>query len=130
MLESVRKGFWKTDAKTIADIARTHAELMQKFDLPPMDNVKLQEMIKQSLNDPALRKSFEEQIQKSLELKNAHADQMQQIEKEVSGMKLKKQQQESQNGDTSSALKIIGAIIFAAISAMFLGNIRKKNKSK
>lgn len=129
MLESVRKGFWKADPKTIADIAKTHAELMRKFDLPPLDNAKLQEMIKQHLNDPKLRKSFEEQIKKSLELKKSHADKMRQIEQEVSGMKLKKQQKESQEGDTSSALKIIGVIIFSAILAMLIGNIRKRRLS-
>ena len=42
---------------------------MRKFDLPPVDNAKLQEMIKKSLKDPTLRKSLEQQIKKSLELK-------------------------------------------------------------
>ena len=130
MLEAVRKGFWKPEAQTIADLARTHAELMQKFDLPPIDNAKLQEMIKQHLQDPQLRKSFEEQIRKSLDLKKAHQAQMDQIEQEVSGMRLKKQQQETPEGDTASALKIIGAIIFAAILAMFIGNIHKKKQNK
>ena len=59
MLESVRKGFWKADQKTIEDIAGNHVELMRKFDLPPVDNAKLQEMIKNALKDPELRRSFE-----------------------------------------------------------------------
>ena len=130
MLEAVRKGFWKADAKTVADLARTHVELMQQFDLPPVDNAKLQEMIKQHLQDPQLRKSFEEQIQKSLDLKKAHQAKMDQIEQEVSGMRLKKQQQETPEGDTVSALKVIGAIIIAAILALLTGNIRKKRTVK
>ncbi len=42
---------------------------MQKFDLPPVNNAKLQEMIKNALKDPELRRSFEPQIKKSLDLK-------------------------------------------------------------
>ena len=128
MLESVRKGFWKADQKTIDDLARNHAELMQKFDLPPMENKKLQEMIKQNLKDPALRKSFEQQIRKSLELKKAHQQKMQQIEEEVAGMKLKKQEQEQPEGDTASALKIIGLLISGTILAMLIGNWKKKRR--
>ena len=98
------------------------------IDLPPMDNAKLQEMIKQHLQDPKLRKSFEEQIQKSLDLKKAHQAKMDQIEQEVSGMRLKKQQQETPEGDTASALKILAAIILAAVMAMLIGNLIKKKQ--
>ena len=126
MLEAVRKGFWKADARTVEDIARNHVELMKKFDLPPVNNGKLQEMIKKSLKDPQLRQSFEEQIKKSLELKKAHQTKMKQLDEEVSGMKLKKQQQETPAGDTASALKIIGIIIAAAAAAMLTGNFRKR----
>jgi cobaltochelatase CobN len=128
MLESVRKGFWKADQKTIEDIARNHVELMRKFDLPPVDNAKLQEMIKKSLKDPTLRKSFEQQIKKSLELKKTHAEKMQQMEEEISGMKLKEQKQENPEGDTAAALKILGIIIAGAILAMIIGNIRRKKE--
>ena len=128
MLESVRKGFWKANQKTVEDIARNHAELMRKFDLPPVDNAKLQEMIKKALKDPALRQSFEKQIQKSLELKRAHAEKMEQMEKEISGMKLKEQKQTAPEGDTASALKILGMIIALAIIAMLAGNLRRKKQ--
>ena len=128
MLESVRKGFWKANQKTIEDIAGNHVELMRKFDLPPVDNAKLQEMIKNALKDPELRRSFEQQIKKSLDLKKAHATKMQQIEEEISGMKLKEQKQENPEGDTATALKILGIIIAGAILAMIIGNIRRKKK--
>ena len=128
MLESVRKGFWKADQKTIEDIARNHVELMRKFDLPPVDNAKLQEMIKNALKDPELRRSFEQQIKKSLDLQKAHAAKMQQMEEEISGMKLKEQKPENPEGDTASALKILGIIIAGAILAMIIGNIRRKKK--
>ena len=102
---------------------------MQKFDLPPVDNAKLQEMIKKSLKDPTLRKSFEQQIKKSLELKKTHAEKMQQMEEEISGMKLKEQKQEKPEGDAASALMILGIIIAGAILAMIVGNIRRKRKA-
>ena len=85
-------------------------------------------MIKQNLKDPALRKSFEQQIRKSLELKKAHQQKMQQIEEEVAGMKLKKQEQEQPEGDTASALKIIGLLISGTILAMLIGNWKKKRR--
>lgn len=103
---------------------------MKKFDLPPIDNAKLQQMIQQNLKDPALRKSFEQQIKKSLDLKKSHAEKMQQIEKEISGIKLKEQKEEMLKGDTASALKTIGLIIAIALLAMFVGNVRKKKQKR
>ena len=52
----------------------------------------------------------------------------QQIEEEISGMKLKEQKQENPEGDTAAALKILGIIIAGAILAMIIGNIRRKKK--
>ena len=101
---------------------------MRNFDLPLVDNAKLQEMIKKSLKDSTSRKSFEQQIKKSLELKKTHAEKMQQMEEEISGMKLKEQKQEKPEGDTAAALKILGIIIAGAILAMIIGNIRRKKK--
>ena len=62
-------------------------------------------------------------------LKKAHATKMQQIEEEISGMKLKEQKQEKPEGDTAAALKILGIIIAGAILAMIFGNIRRKRKA-
>ena len=101
---------------------------MQKFDLPPVNNAKLQEMIKNALKDPELRRSFKQQIKKSLDLKKAHAAKIQQMEEEIFGMKLKEQKQEKPEGDTATALKILGIIIAGAILSMIIGNIRRKKK--
>ncbi len=131
MLESIRKGFWEADQQTIEDIAVNHAELMEKFDLPPIDNTKLQEMIKNNLQDAELRKSFEKQTKKSLDLKEAHRKKMQQIKEEVSGMKLVQQQDITEEGNAASALKLIGVIIAGAVIAIFSGNmIRKRQNMK
>lgn len=51
---------------------------------------------------------------------------MKQLDEEVSGMKLKKQQQETPAGDTASVLKITGIIVAAAAAAMLTGNFRKR----
>lgn len=126
MLESIRKGFWQADPATIAQLAENHAKLMQKFDLPPVDNAKLQEMIRENLQNPELRESFEKQIAKALALKKEHASRMASSGEEVSGMKLQEEQMETASGDTASALKIIGIIIAVAVAAMFIGNWRKK----
>ena len=126
MLEAVRKDFWKADPKTVEDIARNHVTLMKKFDLPPVDNAKLQEMIKKNLKDPVLRKDFEAQIKKALDLKQMQKQRMKQIDEEISGMKLKKQQAEEARGDTVAALKILGGLIVLALAAVCLGNFKKK----
>ncbi|MBE6355870.1 MAG: cobaltochelatase subunit CobN [Lentisphaerae bacterium] len=128
MLESVRKGFWKADPETVEDIARNHAELMRKFDLPPVDNAKLQEMIKKSLKDPELRKSFEQQIAKSLELKKTAAASPEQ--KDVSGVKLAETLPQTPQGESAPALKIIAVIIIAVVAAVIAGNIRLRGRKK
>ena len=69
------------------------------------------------------------QIKKSLELKKTHAEKMQQMEEELSGMKLKEQKQEKPEGDAASALMILCIIIAGAILAMIVGNIRRKRKA-
>ena len=58
-----------------------------------------------------------------------YAEKMQQMEEEISGMKLKEQKQENSEGDTAAALKILGIIIAGAILAMIVGNIRRKRKA-
>lgn len=129
MLEAVRKEFYQADPETICDIARTHVELMKNFDLPPMDNVKLQEMIKQYLDDPQLRQSFENQIQKSLDLQKLKAQKIKQAAENVSGMKLKAQNpDESPIGDVVPALKILAAIIAIGLTAIILGNVLKRKR--
>jgi len=129
MLEAVRKEFWKADAETVKQLAETHAELMKKFDLPPTRNEKLREMIRKNLQDPKLRKAYEQQIAKMLERQRKEAEARKKAD-EVSGRKLKEQtveQPTADSGKKSSALVIIGIIVLMALLAVFLGNRRKKN---
>jgi cobaltochelatase CobN len=129
MLEAVRKEFWKADADTVKQLAKTHAELMKKFDLPPTRNEKLREMIRKNLQDPELRKAYEQQIAKMLEQQRKVAAARKKAD-EVSGRKLKAQTMEqplSDRNNKRSALMVIAGLVVLALLAIFLGNRRKKN---
>ena len=127
--------FWNNKAQTVntgSDGTFNLNDYKFRYDwrLSPVDNAKLQEMIKNALKDPDLRRSFEQQIKKSLDLKKAHTAKIQQMEEEISGMKLKEKKPENPEGDTASALKILGIIIAGAILAMIIGNIRRKKRGQ
>ena len=127
MLETVRKGYWKADAETIQQIAKTHVELMKKFDLPPTRNEKLREMIKEQLKDPELRKEYEKQVAKTLERQRQLAEERKKAEK-VSGQKLKEEvieQPKQSDGARRSAVYMIFGIIAVALLAIYFGNRRK-----
>ncbi len=130
MLEAIRKDYWKADRQTIRRIAAMHAELMKKFDLPPMPNEKLQKMIGENLTDPELKKAFAQQVEKALNIRRAHAEKQQEIDKVLSGQKLREQVDDSpQRGDGKTALKIIVIIISIALVAVATGNIRHRKNS-
>ncbi len=128
MLEAVRKEFWKADADTVKQLAKTHAELMKKFNLPPTRNEKLREMIRKNLQDPELRKAYEQQIAKMLEQQRRVAAARKKAD-EVSGRKLKEQTivQPMSESKKRSALMIVAGIVILAILSIFLGNRRKRN---
>ena len=128
MLEAVRKDFWKADADTVKQIAKTHAELMKKFDLPPVRNEKLREMIRKNLQDPELRQAYEQQIKKMMEQQKKVAEARKKAD-EVSGRKLKEQTLEQPVNNLKRnrlALLMIAGIVLLALLAIFLGNLRKK----
>ena len=129
MLEAVRKDFWKADADTVKQLAKTHVELMKKFDLPPARNEKLREMIRKNLQDPELLKTYEQQIAKMQEQQRKVAAARKKAD-EVSGRKLKAQTLEptvTDRNKSRSALMIVAGIAVLAVLAIFLGNRRKKN---
>lgn len=130
MLEAVRKKFWNADEAAVRKIAETHAELMKKFDLPPVRNEKLRDMIREQLRDPELRKSYEQQIAKALDLQRRAAEGRKKAE-EVSGQKLKEERMEPPAPRTTNrrtAYLLIGGIILLALLAVLFGG-RKKEKS-
>ncbi len=130
MLETVRKGYWKADAQTIQDIANTHVELMKKFNLPPVRNEKLRDMIREQLKDPELRQEYEKQISKALEQQRQLAANNPKTDDEVSGQKLKEEVIEPRNPEASrrSSIIMIFGIIAVALLAVYFGN-RSKNKA-
>ena len=130
MLEAVRKKFWNADEAAVRKIAETHAELMKKFDLPPVRNEKLRDMIREQLRDPELRKSYEQQIAKALDLQRRAAEGRKKAE-EVTGQKLKEERMEPPAPRTTNrrtAYLLIGGIILLALLAVLFGG-RKKEKS-
>ena len=130
MLEAVRKNYWKADAETVEKIARTHVELMDKFDLPPVPNAKLQQMISDVLKDPELKEAFQRQVDKALRVRQEQAAKQKEIDETLSGQKLKEQTPEPlPEGDNRAAMKIIVIIIAVALLAVILGNIRRKRIS-
>ncbi|MBQ9503220.1 MAG: cobaltochelatase subunit CobN, partial [Lentisphaeria bacterium] len=126
MLEAVRKDFWKADENTVRQIARTHAELMKKFDLPPVRNEKLREMIEKNITDPELKAVYRSQVKKVVDFAKRRAEERKKAE-EVSGQKLKKQTVEiSPKGDHGTAVKVIIVIVACALAAVIIGNRERR----
>ena len=122
MLEAVRKDFWKADADTVRQIARTHAALMKKFDLPPVRNEKLRDMIEKNITDPELKAAYRSQVKKVIDFAERRAEERKKTE-EVSGQKLKKQTAApSPRGDNGTAVKVIIVIVACALAAVIIGN--------
>lgn len=130
MLEAVRKNYWKADPATVRQIAATHAELMKKFDLPPLPNEKLQEMIGENLTDPELKQAFMRQIEKALNVRREQAEKQQKIDEMLSGQKLREQVDDSTSaGDSRMAMKIIVVIILIGLGAVIAGNFRHRRRA-
>ena len=129
MLEAVRKDFWKADAATIRQLAEVHAELMRKFDLPPVRNEKLREMIRENLSDPELRRAYERQIEKMLEERKKVTEARRKAD-EVSGRKLKETviSRETPEGDRVKALKVIAVVIGIILLAVVAGNLLRRRR--
>ena len=130
LLEAVRKKFWNADAETVRRIAETHAELMKKFDLPPVRNEKLRDMIRQNLRNPALRQAFDQQVAREQERRQL-AEEPRRKSEQVTGRKLKEQTLEispvSRPVSRKTAGLLIGGIILLALLAVLAGRRRKES---
>ncbi|MBQ7209071.1 MAG: cobaltochelatase subunit CobN, partial [Lentisphaeria bacterium] len=122
MLEAVRKDFWKADHDAVRQIARTHAELMIKFDLPPVRNEKLREMIEKNLSDPELEAAYRRQVKKAADFAKRRAEERKKAE-EVSGQTLKKETADpAPKGDHGTAVKIIILIAGCVLAVLIIGS--------
>ena len=68
LMETARKGLWKTDAATLKQIAQLHAELVRKFGPGcsgfVCNNAKLREFIARNLADQPLKQEYSRQIER------------------------------------------------------------------
>ena len=127
MLEAVRKDFWKADNETVRQIAKTHVELMKKFDLPPVRNEKLRKMIEKNLTDPELKEVYRRQVKKVIAFAKRRAEERKKAE-EVSGQTLKKETADpAPKGDHGTAVKIIILIAGCVLAVLIIGS-RKRTK--
>lgn len=129
MLEAVRKEFWKADDATVKQLAAVHVELMRKFDLPPVRNEKLREMIRENLNDPELKRAYERQMRKLLEEQKRVAEARKKAD-EVSGRKLREEvvTREAPEGDRRRALAVIAAVIGIVLLAVAGGGKLRRRR--
>ncbi|MBE6365495.1 MAG: cobaltochelatase subunit CobN [Lentisphaerae bacterium] len=125
MLESIRKGFWRADEATIRQLARLHVELSMRHDLAPVDNPALQEMIRQHLSDPALQNHYAASIQRA-----AARDAESTADTQVQGQRLREDvvDENTPQGSHRGALIVIGVIIFCALLAVVIGNLRRRKR--
>ncbi len=130
MLETIRKGLWKADAKTQKQLAKLHVQMVKKYDAGcsnfVCNNKKLQAMVKDLISDDKqLQKSYQEKLTKVTTPKNGKNK-----AKEVKGMELKKQQPKKQKiseliRNNATALIMVGIVILLILTSMFIGSKRK-----
>ena len=130
MLETIRKGLWKADAKTQKQLAKLHVQMVKKYDAGcsnfVCNNKKLQAMVKDLISDDKqLQKSYQEKLTKVTTPKTGKNKRQ-----EVKGMELKKQQPKKQKiseliRNNATALIMIGIVILLILTSMFIGSKRK-----
>lgn len=95
LMETARKGLWKTDAATLKRIAQVHAELVKKFGPGcsgfVCNNAKLREFIARNVNDQPLKQEYSKKIDDVRSAARAVAGKDTKQET-VEGMSLKKQE--------------------------------------
>ena len=129
LLETARKGLWKTDAATLKQIAQVHAELVKKFGPGcsgfVCNNAKLKEFIARNIDNQPLKQEYSRKIEK---IRTAAAAENKQ--KTVEGMTLKKQEiikPETERKPVSRKTMIFLLLGIAAIGLIALRLGRRKD---
>ena len=126
MLETIRKGYWQADAKTIKTLSELHVELVKDFNPGcsgfVCNNAKLKDMIADNVS-PQLAQQYKQQIS---DIRDT-SSQTEQVE----GMKLEKQEltfdkiKETISDNMLVVLLVLGVVI-ALISVVIIGINRRR----
>lgn len=129
LMETARKNLWKTDASTLKQLAKLHAELVKKHGAGcsgfVCNNAKLRDFIQTNLNDAQLKKEY------SAEIRNIRTPSAKPFseQKEVKGMTLKEQklvkpEQKKEKISRKTAFFLIIGLIVLALTALRIGKRR------
>lgn len=132
LLETARKGLWKTDAATLKQISGVHADLVRKFGAGcsgfVCNNAKLRDFIRSNLSDAKAKQEYSKEIQK-IRTPSASQASNEKSREEVKGMTLKEQkliQPEKEKSKISrrTAFLLILGIVVLALGAFWIGRHR------
>ena len=126
MMETARKGMWKASKEQLADIAKLHTELVEKYNPAcsgfVCDNAKLREFIASNTTAQSAQ-TYKEKIQDVREKVAESADK---------GMVMKKQEMNSAEADqqTNTLNNTIVAVVVLVAIAVIVVVIRRKRKQQ
>ena len=136
MMETARKGLWKTDAATLRQLAELHAELVKNHGAAcsgfVCNNAKLKEFIDSRLSDAQAKQSYNDEIRKVRT--PAPSSSQDSRSEEVEGMKLKEQviQQEKTESKLTrrNAVILLISLVVLITAAFLIGKYRRKSEEQ
>lgn len=123
MLETVRKGMWKASEQQVADIAKLHTELVNKYKPScsgfVCDNAKLRQFIA-SMTDAQTAAQYKESISQIREAAAA---------KDQKGMVMKKEEMNAESDQQTNTVSntVVGIVVVAAIVVLVV-LVRRRRK--
>ena len=123
MLETVRKGMWKASEQQVADIAKLHTELVNKYKPScsgfVCDNAKLRQFIA-SKTDAQTAAQYKESISQIREAAAA---------KDQKGMVMKKEEMNAESDQQTNTVSntVVGIVVVAAIVVLVV-LVRRRRK--
>ena len=138
MMETARKGLWKTDAATLRQLAELHAELVKNHGAAcsgfVCNNAKLKEFIDAKLSDVRAKQSYNDEIRKVRTPSAAPASAQDKKSEQVEGMKLKEQviQQEKTESKLSrrNAVILLISLVVLVTAAFLIGKYRRRAEDR